>query len=351
MVGLSDLGGWGGVLSRLSSRGDLSGAEATAVLDEVLTGSATDAQIAGLLMALKMKGETPEEVEGFVASLLSHSSVVRAPEGTVDIVGTGGDRSGTVNVSTMASFVVAGAGVPVVKHGNRAQSSKVGAADVLEGLGVVIELDAAGVEACLAEAGMGFCFAQRFHPAMRFVGPVRRELLTPTIFNVLGPLANPARPTRQLVGVADPSRARLVAEVLARQGSERATVVYADDGLDEINLTGSSTLVELERDGGAWTLTERRLDPRDHGLSLVAPDALVGGELDVNVAAVHQVLSATPGPYLDVVLLNAAVALIDAGVAGSVDAGLELARTSVESGAAATVLERLVATSKAVATA
>jgi anthranilate phosphoribosyltransferase len=348
-VGLTDLGGWGGVLTRLTSGGDLTGAEATALLDEVLAGTATDAQIAAFLVALKMKGETPEEVEGFVASLLAHSSVVVAPEGAIDIVGTGGDRSGTVNVSTMASFVVAGAGVPVVKHGNRAQSSKVGAADVLEGLGVAIELDASGVETCIREAGMGFCFAQRFHPAMRFVGPVRRELMTPTIFNILGPLANPARPRRQLVGVADPRRARLVAEVLARQGSERATVVFADDGLDEITLTGSTTLVELERDGQAWSLTERRLDPRDFGFDLVAPSALVGGELDVNVAAVRAVLAGTAGPVCDVVTLNAAVALVDAGVVGSVDAGIERARAAIESGHAASVLDRLVEVSQACA--
>lgn len=347
-MGLSDLGGWGGVLTRLTSGADLSAAEATAVLDEVLEGTATDAQIAAFLVALTMKGETPEEVEGFVASLLAHSSPVVAPDGAVDIVGTGGDRSGTVNVSTMASFVVAGAGVPVVKHGNRAQSSKVGAADVLEGLGVAIDLDARGVERCLAEAGMAFCFAQSFHPAMRFVGPVRRELATPTVFNILGPLANPARPRRQLVGVADPRRARLVAEVLARQGSERATVVYADDGLDEITLTGSTTLVELERSEGTWHLEERRLDPRDFGFDLVDPGALVGGELDVNVAAVRSVLAGEAGPVADVVLLNAAVALVVAGVAGSVDAGLERARLAVASGAASAVLDRLVEVSQQV---
>jgi len=345
VVGLNQLGGWGGILGRLTSRGDLTAEEAATVLSELLDGHATSAQAAALLIALKMKGETPEEVEGLVAAMVAHATTVRAPEGAVDIVGTGGDRSGSINVSTMASLVVAGAGVPVVKHGNRAISSQVGAADVLEGLGVTIELSARGVEACIAEAGMGFCFAQRFHPAMATIGPVRRELLVPTIFNVLGPLANPAQVRRQLVGVADPSRARLVAEVLARQGSERATVVYADDGLDEVTLTGSSTLLELERQGPGWTLTERRLDPRDHGFELVGPDALRGGTLERNVAVVRAVLEGQPGPHRDVVLLNAAVALIDAGRVASVDAGLELAAASIDEGRAGAVLERLVAVS------
>jgi anthranilate phosphoribosyltransferase len=346
-VGLTDLGGWGGVLVALTAGKDLSAAQAEEVLDEVLAGTATDAQIAALLIALKMKGETPEEVDGLVAAMLKHSTPVVAPEGAVDIVGTGGDRSGSVNVSTMASFVVAGAGVPVVKHGNRAISSSVGAADVLEGLGVVIELGPAGVEACLAEAGMGFCFAQRYHPAMRFVGPVRRELATPTIFNILGPLANPARPTRQLVGVADPARARMVADVLGRRGTVRATVVYGDDGMDEVTLTAPSTLLEVHGDGTSATVTEHRLDPRDFGLALVEPSALVGGSLEVNVRAVHEVLSGAAGPHRDIVLLNAAVALIDAGTATDVSQGLEIGAASIDGGSAARVLERLVETSTA----
>ncbi len=346
-MGLTEFGGWGDVLVHLTSREDLSFDEATSVLDEVLSGSATDAQIAGLLIALKMKGETPEEVDGFVASLLRHSPEVRAPEGAVDIVGTGGDRSGSINVSTMASFVVAGAGVPVVKHGNRAISSSVGAADVLEGLGVEIELGPEGVEACLADAGMGFCFAQRFHPAMRFVGAVRRELATPTIFNVLGPLANPARPLRQLVGVADPKRARVVAEVLARRGSVRSSIVFADDGMDEITLTGPTTILELTHNGTSATLTERRFDPRDLGFTLVAPEALRGGSLEVNIGAVRAVLDGVQGPHRDVVLLNASAALVDAGVTPSIEDGIEIAATSIDSGAAASVLRRLVETSSA----
>ncbi len=346
-MGLTELGGWGGVLVGLTAGKHLSSLEAQEVLDEVLAGTATDAQIAALLIALKMKGETPEEVDGLVEAMLKHSTPVTAPDGAIDIVGTGGDRSGSVNVSTMASFVVAGAGVPVMKHGNRAISSSVGAADVLEGLGIVIELGPAGVEACISESGMGFCFAQRYHPAMRFVGPVRRELATPTIFNILGPLANPARPTRQLVGVADPHRARMVANVLGRRGTVRATVVYGDDGMDEVTLTAPSTLLEVVGDGTSATVTEHRLDPRDFGLQLVEASALVGGSLAVNVAAVRAVLAGETGPHRDIVFLNAAVALIDAGVASDVAHGLEISAQSVDSGAAARVLDQLIKTSNA----
>ncbi len=345
-MGLNDLGGWGGVFTRLTSGGDLSQAEAETVLEEVFSGSATPAQVAALLVALKMKGETVEEVDGMVAAMLAIAPVVAIPEGAVDIVGTGGDRSGSVNVSTMASLVVAGAGVPVVKHGNRASSSQVGAADVLEGLGVAIDLDAQGVEHCIAAAGMGFCFAPRFHPAMAHVGPVRRELMTPTIFNVLGPLANPGRVRRQLVGVADPKRARLVAEVLARQGSIRSSIVFADDGLDEVTLTGSTTVIDVEREGSAWSLTERRLDPRDHGFQLVGPDALRGGDLSTNTAAVRAVLAGEQGPHRDVVVLNAAMALVCSGVVASVDAGIERAIASIDTESAAAALERLIVASK-----
>lgn len=345
-MSFADLGGYPSLIDRLVNGDHLSSGEAEQVMSALFDGEATDAQTAALLIALKMNGETPSEIEGFVRAMLARTTHPEVPADTIDIVGTGGDRSGSVNVSTMASLVVAGAGVPVCKHGNRAASSQVGAADVLEALGVHIELDAAGVSACIEESNMGFCFAQRFHPAFRPLGPIRRELSIPTVFNILGPLANPARVTRQLIGVANPKVARTMVDVLAQLGSVRSTVVYADDGLDEISLTSSTTLEELELDQASRpVVTKRRLDPRDLGFELVHPAALVGGDLATNTSAVVNVLAATPGPHRNVVLLNAAAALIVAGKVESMEDGLALAAESIDSGSAQRVLDRLCATS------
>ncbi len=244
---LSELGGWPGVLGALTSRRDLTPVEARAAMSEILAGEATPAQIAAFIVALRMKGETTSEMGGMLDAMLAASEKVELAslDGVVDIVGTGGDRSHSINVSTLAAIVVAGAGGRVCKHGNRAASSACGTADVLEALGVVIDLGPEGVARCVEEAGIGFCFAPRFHPAMRHAGPVRRELGVPTVFNSLGPLANPARVRRYVVGVGDPTMAERMAEVLLAHGAERAFVVHGGDGLDEITITTTSNVIEV----------------------------------------------------------------------------------------------------------
>ena len=249
--------------------------------------------------------------------------------------GTGGDRAGTVNVSTMAALVAAGAGARVVKHGNRAASSQCGSADVLEALGIPIELEPAGVERCVAEAGIGFCLAQRYHPALRFMGPARRELGVATTFNFLGPLANPARVRRQAVGVADPAMAERVIAVLQANGATHAWVFYGDDGLDELTTTATSTVHEL-RDGEVRRFT---LDPADFGIARAATGDLCGGDATTNADAVRSVLDGKPGAVRDVALVNAAAALVVAEIADGFADGLERAREAVDTGAAARVLD------------
>ncbi len=250
-MGLTDdttfdaLGRWPGVLGRLLAGGDLAGEEARAVFGEILRGDATPAQIAAFVTALRMKGETIDEMAGFVRAMLEHAEPLGVPGDLVDTCGTGGDRSSSINVSTIAAFVAAGAGARVCKHGGRAATSIAGSADVLEALGVVIDLGPEGVRRCIDEAGMGFCFAPRFHPAMRFAVPVRRELGVPTVFNFLGPLANPGRARFQVVGVSDPAMVDKMIGVLAMNGSRRAMVVHGADNLDELSTTGPTTVVEL----------------------------------------------------------------------------------------------------------
>ena len=249
----AELGSWPGVLRRVLSGGSLTTDEAEAVLGEVLSGEATPAQIAGLAVSLRSRGETVAEMTGFVRAMVSHAVPLPLPPGTdlVDTCGTGGDRLGSINVSTIASLVVAASGAKVCKHGGRASSSAVGAADVLEALGAVADLGPEGVVRCIDEVGLGFCFAPRFHPAMRFAGPVRRELGIPTVFNFLGPLANPARARFQVIGVSDPDMADKMLGVLAANGTRRAMVVHGDDGLDELSTTGPSTVHELIRVPGS----------------------------------------------------------------------------------------------------
>src|SRR5437763_12957224 len=257
------MGGWAGVLALATSAGGLSTEQAAAVLADIFEGNATSAQIAGFAIALRTRGETVAEMTGLVRTMLGFAEPVHVAPGAIDTCGTGGDRSHSVNVSTMAAFVVAGAGVPVCKHGNRAASSASGSAVVLEALGVVIDLGPGGVEHCLAEAGMGFCFAPRYHPASRHAIPTRRELGVPTVFNFLGPLANPARPTRQVVGVSDARMAEKMVHVLAANGAVRALVVYGHDGLDEISTTSPSTLVDFN-DGQLRTY---EVDPLSMGVA------------------------------------------------------------------------------------
>ena len=349
MDDLAAAGGWAGLLGRLMGGDDLTAAEATAALDEVLAGRVTPAQLAGFLVALRVKGESVEEVRGLVASLLAHAEAVTVPgalaDRLVDTCGTGGDGSHSINVSTLAALVVAGAGAPVCKHGNRALSSRTGSADVLEALGVAVDLPPEGVARCLDEAGVAFCFAPRFHPALRHAGPTRRELGVPTVFNFLGPLVNPARPRRQVVGVSDRALAQTVLGALEVNGAVHAMVVYGHDGLDELTTTTTSTALELRE--GAVRAVE--VDPASLGLARAAPEQLRGGTATESAALARRVLAGDAGPHRDLVVLNAAAGLVVAGVASDLATGVEAARASLDGGAAAAALDRLVAASQAAA--
>jgi anthranilate phosphoribosyltransferase len=344
-VGFAEAGGWPVVLGRLSGGGDLTTDEAQAAMAEILDGAATPAQIAGFIVALRMKGETVAELTGMVDAMLDAAELVSLPDGpsAVDIVGTGGDRAHTINVSTLAALVVAGAGGRVCKHGNRAASSATGTADVLEALGVRIDCGPEEVARCVAEAGIGFCFAPRFHPAMRHAGPTRRELGIPTAFNFLGPLANPARVGRLMIGVADASMAERMAGVLAARGAERVLIVHGDDGLDELTTTTTSQVLDLA--GGE--IRSYEVDPAALGLATVARDALVGGDPATNARMARAVLAGEPGPHRDIVTLNGAGGMVVAGLADGLADGLEVARESIDAGHAAAALDRLVQTSNA----
>jgi anthranilate phosphoribosyltransferase len=332
--------GWAPVLRTLLAGRDLSRPLARACMGQVLAGDATAAQIAAFAVGLRMKGEAVHELAGLLDAMLDAATLVALdPElPVVDTCGTGGDASHSINISTLAALVVAGAGGHVCKHGNRAASSACGSADVLEALGVAIEADAATVSRCVAEAGIGFCFAPRFHASMRHAGPTRREIGVPTAFNFLGPIANPGRVRRQVVGVSDPSMADRVIEVLATYGAERAMIVFGHDGLDELTTTTTSTVVEL-RDGA---VRRYELDPSTLGIPLARPDDLVGGDAATNAAHAHKVLSGSPGPHRDIVVLNAAAALIVAGLADGFGEAIELAGAAIDGGAAANALERLI---------
>jgi anthranilate phosphoribosyltransferase len=347
-VGLADLGGWPAVLGRVAAGSDLSSAESAAALREILEGAASPSQMAAFIFGLRCKGETSEELTGMLGAMLEVAETVPVPEDVrarlVDTCGTGGDRAGTINVSTIAALVVAGAGVPVCKHGGRAASSRTGSADVLEALGVEIALAPRAVARCIEEAGIGFCFAPRYHPAMRHVGPTRRELGVPTAFNLLGPLANPGRAPYQLVGVGDGRVAERVATVLGAAGADRAWVVHGHDGLDELSTAAPSTVVEWR--AGAAELRSFVVDPADLGLAPARLEELRGGGPAANAAATRAVLAGTPGPHRDIVLLNAAAALVVVGQVADLAEGLRRAAESVDSGAAATALNHLVSLSQ-----
>lgn len=342
-VGEPDPDFWPDTLGRLVRREALDADEAAEAMRRIMAGEATAGQVGGLLMALRTKGETADEVEGLARTMLEFANPVHAPSPVVDIVGTGGDRSGTFNISTASAIVVAGAGVAVAKHGNRAASSHCGSADVLEALGVTIDLDAAGVERCLADAGVAFLFAPRFHPAMAHAGPVRRELRVPTVFNFLGPLTNPARPFAQAVGCSDARMLPLMAQVLARRGM-RAVLFRGNDGLDELSTTGTST-VFVVRDG---SVRESGVDPAELGLARATIGDLQGGGAEASAALVRSILAGEPGPRRDVVLLNAAAALEVAGRASDLSEGLSLAAESIDSGAAGAALDGWIRASAAV---
>jgi anthranilate phosphoribosyltransferase len=344
-VTLADLGGWPAVLGPLTQRHDLPSEHARAAMAEILGGGATPAQIAGFIVALRMKGETVEELVGLLEAMTAAAERVELTDldGVVDIVGTGGDRSHSVNVSTMAALVVAGAGVRVCKHGNRAASSRCGSADLLEALGVGIDLDPAGVARCVETAGIGFCFAPRFHPAMRHAGPTRRELGVPTAFNILGPLANPAGARRLMIGVADGDMAERMAGVLAHRGAARALIVHGDDGLDELTISTTSRVVDV-RDGAVETYT---VDPAALGITTVPADAVVGGDPSTNAALARRVLAGESGPHRDIVVLNAGAGLVAAGLADDLESGLDTARAAIDDGRAARALDALISVSNA----
>lgn len=329
-------------IARAASGKPLSFEEARNAFDIMMSGEATPSQIGGFLMALRVRGETVDEISGAVATMRAKMLPVVAPEGAIDIVGTGGDASGSYNVSTCAAFIVAGAGVPVAKHGNRALSSKSGAADALAALGINIEIGAPAIAQCIAQTGLGFMFAPAHHSAMRHVGPSRVELGTRTIFNLLGPLSNPAGVKRQLVGVFAPEWVEPIAHVLKGLGSEVVWVVHGD-GLDEMTTAGTTVVAAVEN--GAIRTFE--LTPEEVGLRRVDLSELKGGDAASNATALREVLEGKPGAYRDIAMLNAAGALVVAGKADTVAQGLELAADSIDSGKAAATLERLVAVSNA----
>jgi len=338
---------WPEVLNALLYGRDQS-ADATAwAMDRIMQGEATDAQIAGFVVALRAKGETVEEINGLVRTMYAHANVIEVPGRTVDIVGTGGDGAKTVNISTMSAIVVAGTGATVVKHGNRAASSASGASDVLEKLGVNLELTPKRVAEVAGEAGITFCFAIKFHPALRHAGAARGQLGIRTVFNILGPLTNPARVRSQAVGVADPRMAPVVAGVFAERGNS-SLVFRGDDGLDELTTTSTSR-VWIVRDG---KVTEESFDPRDVGLDLVPVEALRGGDPAYNAEVARHLLDGEKGPVRDAVLLNSAAALValDPGagtLAEQLRAGMDKAAEAIDSGAAKRTLERWVAASNA----
>ena len=316
--------------------------DARAAFEIIMSGEATPAQIGGFLMALRVRGETVDEIVGAVGAMRARMLTVEAPADAIDIVGTGGDGAGTYNISTLAALIVAGAGVPVAKHGNRALSSKSGTADALSCLGVKLDIDPEAISRCISQAGLGFMFAQQHHSAMRHVGPTRVELGTRTIFNLLGPLSNPAGVTRQLVGVFSPQWLVPVAEVLRDLGSTSVWVVHGE-GLDEITTTGVTQVAALEN--GAIRTFE--LTPGDFGLETVMLADLKGGDGAHNAEALKGVLEGDATPYRDIALANAAASLVIAGRASDLSEGMDLARQSLTSGAAKATLDRLIRVSNA----
>jgi len=348
--------GWPDLLSALLRGESLAAADTAWAMSEIMSGEATPVQVTAFVIALRAKGETPEELGGLVQSMLEHANRVSLPASggrpAVDTCGTGGDRARTVNISTMAALVVRGAGVPVVKHGNRAASSACGSADLLEALGVVVDLPPDAVSACVAQAGIGFCFAPVFHPALRHAAVARREMGVPTVFNFLGPLTNPAQPPAQAVGVADARMAPVMAGVLAARGAS-ALVFRGEDGLDELSVSAPSRVWVAA--GGV--VREDLVDPARLGLAPASPDALVGGDAATNASVAKRFLAGEGGAVRDAVLLNAAAALVASdAVAGAVDlasdltellqAALPQAAEAVDSGAAAAALDSWVETSQ-----
>jgi anthranilate phosphoribosyltransferase len=329
------------IIGKVATGAALSREEAASAFNSMMSGEATPSQMGGLLMALRIRGETVDEIVGAVSVMRAKMLRVEAPADAIDIVGTGGDGSGSVNVSTCASFIVAGAGIPVAKHGNRALSSRSGSSDVLAALGVKLDLNPEHIGRCVREAGIGFMFAPAHHPAMKNVGPTRVELATRTIFNLLGPLSNPAGVKRQMVGVFSRQWVEPLAQVLKNLGSEAAWVVHSSDGFDEITLTGPTFVAALEN-GDIRTF---EVSPADADLPRCDSEGLKGGDADANAVALRSVLDGMPSPYRDVALVNAAAALIVAGRAKTLKEGVAIGKESLDSGAAAARLKQLIAVS------
>lgn len=332
------------ILPRLAAGATLSESEAEAAFEIIMTGEATPSQIGAFLMALRLRGETVAEITAAARVMRAKAHHLSAPAGAIDVVGTGGDGVGTFNISTGAALVIAGAGVPVAKHGNRAASSKSGSADVLAALGVNLDADMALVERSMRDANIGFMMAPRHHAAMRHVAPARTEMGMRTIFNLLGPLTNPAGASFQLLGVFDRSWVEPIAESLRNLGLKRAMVVHGSDGLDEVTTTGPTKVAEV-RDGSVrqWEITPEMAD-----IQRVSLDALKGGDAQHNAQVIRDMLDGQPGPYRDIVVLNAAAALMVAGKADDIASGAAIARAAIDHGAARTALERLVAVTNTV---
>lgn len=328
-----------GLLGKIGTGASLTSEEAKTAFDIMMSGDATPSQMGGFLMALKTRGETVDEISGAAATMRAKATTIKAPAGAMDIVGTGGDKSGTYNISTCIALVTAGCGVPIAKHGNRAATSKSGAADVLSALGINLDADFPLLEKAVAEAGICFMLAQRHHGAMRNVMPTRIELGTPTIFNILGPLSNPAMVKRLLVGTYDRKWVRPMAETLGKLGAEFAWVVHGSDGLDELTTTGPSFVCEWD----GQTLREFELSPLDAGLPVAKPESLKGGDPEYNADAIRDVLSGKEGAYRDIVLYGTAAALRVAGKAENLKDGVAIAAEAIASGKAQDALSKLVA--------
>jgi len=328
-------------LDKIAQGRDLAGEEMRGVMNIIMSGEATQAQIGAFLMGMRVKGESVGEIAAAVSILRERMVRVDAPADAIDIVGTGGDGSGTLNISTGTAIVVAAAGVPVAKHGNRALSSKSGSSQALEALGVKLDLTPEAISQCIVHANIGFMFAPQHHPAMRHVGPARAEMGTRTMFNLLGPQANPAGVRRYMLGVYAADWVEPVAAALLANRAISAWVVHGSDGLDEITTTGPSFVASI-RDGN---LTSFEVTPEQAGLPRARPEDLLGGDPDYNAAALRAMLAGTPSPYRDIVMLNAAAAFIVAGKVDDLATGVALARQTIESGAARATLAKLVSAS------
>lgn len=342
-TGINDHGGWPGVLGTLADGADLDSEITRAVLSTILSGDATDAQIAAFIVGLRIKGETVEELVGLQTAMVDSATPLALPDHTIDIVGAGGvasRRRHALNVSTMAAFVAAGAGATVCKHGNRKASSTSGSFDLLEALGVEVELTPTQLEAQVDSIALGFAFARTFHPAMRHVGPVRAQLGIQTVFNILGPLSHPGRLRRQVVGVGDWSTAARMARVLRATGSQRSLVVQGDGGLDELSTTGPSKVLSLT-DG---EITELTVTASSVGLAPAAPQDLIGGDAEANARIARSVFAGDPGPHRDIVVLNAAAGLLVAGLAADLGDGVASAAAAIDDGRAEAKLSALAST-------